>query len=777
MARRGRRSQNRALDALQIAEQETNGIDGDDSGSEAENQKFKSGVLTVDGKEFEDEELDSDEALDSDDDYDVLNSKFSQTVRDKGEEDTGYDSIDESELIPLSEVWARDDADAQKNGGSELVLDDDIVSDESESESEDEEDSEDVFDEVDDENDELSTVMSQLRSKDAAKSHKVLINDKSEENSYRVPTSGQKLSIAEMMGDIETEQPLLLEKGTSQPLAVPLPQSIQKKHERRAAYDIQKEEVEKWTDSIQANRRAEVLKFPAKDSVKHNDPSSFQPADVPLTDLDSKLDGLLEHSNIESKKSEDLFEEIETAKMTKEELAKRTNELRLMRELMYRGQKDAKRLKKIKSKTYRQKLRKERQRNKDLVEGSDEDEEDLDYKRAAERMSLKHKNNSEWAKTMIKSGLSKDKETRDEIEEMLRQGEKLRQKQLGRDQEDDSDDRGVSDIDVEEAEPSEAEEKLRSKLGKGLMAMDFMKRAEEQERRENQRLADELRYGVESDDEQVANVVKNAGRRVYTPGAAAAAEEWQTVKRRAEQEANDDNEKSLENRMQKPKKQKTKTQAEENPWLVSDDTRKGGKVRVIDEKSSKIDKNAAKLKKRARAEEVEEVKISLGDTLDDEYEGEGDKEEDVHVFKQKDLIEQAFAGDDVVAEFEQEKHEVEELEGDKEIDVGLPGWGDWAGGSQKKKKKIIKKVNGVAPIEKRKDKNKRGVIINERVNKKNAKYQAGAVPYPFETMEQYERSLRQPIGQEWTSRDTHQRLTMPKVIAKHGSVIAPMKKH
>ncbi|KAG7806162.1 hypothetical protein KL921_005139 [Ogataea angusta] len=775
MAKKGGKAKNRALNALEIAEAEQNSSSDIGSESEGENQKFKLGVLTVDGKDFEDEELDSDEALDSDDDYDVLNSKFSQTIRDKGETDTGYDSIDESELIPLSEVWARDDEEMKRSGGKELVLDENLVSDESSSEESEESEDEDVFDDLEDEENDLSTVMSQLRSRDSSKAHRTLINDKTEENAFRVPATGKKLSLAEMMGDIETDKPLLLnETSAPEPLAVPLPQSIQKRHERRAAYEIQKEEVDKWTDSIQANRRAEVLKFPAKDGVQHNQTSSFQPAEVPLTSLDKKLDGLLEQSNIESKKAEDLFENIETAKLSKEEMAKRTRELRLMRELMYRGQKDAKRLKKIKSKTYRQKLRKEKQRNKELVEGSDAEDEDADYKRAAERMSLKHKNTSEWAKSMIKSGMSKDKESRDELEDMLRQGEKLRQKQLGYDEgESETDERDVAEIAAEQ----EDDDIERSKLGKGLMAMDFMKRAEERERIENQRLAAELQYGDESDEEQVANVVKNAGRRVYTPGAAAAAEQWKIVEQKAKKEAVEDQEKSLENKIRaKNTPKEAKAPEEVNPWLADAEPTRGQKVRVVDADSSRVQKSAAKIKKRTHKEAEMDVEITIGDTLDGEHEGEGDGEQDIHVFQQKDLIKQAFAGDDVVTEFEQEKHEVEELEGDKEVDLTLPGWGDWAGGNSRKKKKIVKTINGVVPSDKRKDRNKKGVIVNERVNKKNAKYQAGSVPYPFETMEQYERSLRQPIGQEWTSREIHQKLTMPKVIAKHGSVIAPMKK-
>ena len=69
---------------------------------------------------------------------------------------------------------------------------------------------------------------------------------------------------------------------------------------------------------------------------------------------------------------------------------------------------------------------------------------------------------------------------------------------------------------------------------------------------------------------------------------------------------------------------------------------------------------------------------------------DGSEDEDESVptmFKQKDLIKQAFAGDDVVSEFENEKKRVIEEEDDKEEDLTLPGWGDWAGGDSKPKKK------------------------------------------------------------------------------------------
>ena len=77
-------------------------------------------------------------------------------------------------------------------------------------------------------------------------------------------------------------------------------------------------------------------------------------------------------------------------------------------------------------------------------------------------------------------------------------------------------------------------------------------------------------------------------------------------------------------------------------------------------------------------------------------------------------IQQAFANDDVVEEFIQEKKEIEETSTPKDVDLSLPGWGSWAGAgikpSVKKKEKFIKKADPAPP---RKDKNLAHVIINE----------------------------------------------------------------
>lgn len=862
-----KQSKRRAFSALEIARRE---IEGDDSGSDIESSGRHGAIINPNkgsddesgSESFEDEELDSDEALGSEDDYDVFNSKFSQTIRDKRKankeiekyydsenDEGGYTSIEEEELLPLSAVWDMDDKSSTKDSegdnaeDSKLTLNDNLSDKEtSESDSEfsssdseeDDDDGEQLeeenpFEGLSDEEDdgtELKSVVSLLNKDKDKKQVKKLENvTVGEENEFAVPTniSGDKLDISAMLAavddpNISKKVNLLNGDGKQGALSVPLPQRIQQRLERKAAYEISKDEVNKWQDAVQQLRRAEHISFPLNPEVQHNESNVFikeQPK--ALTEVESKVAEVLERSDLAAPLKESTFEEIETAKMSPAEMKKRTAELRLMRELMFREERKAKRIKKIKSKAYHRIKKKKLLRNKELIE-SDESDTEHDIARAKERMSLKHKTQGKWAKDMIKHGMTKDKETREEMEEMLRQGERLKEKILGRDGKEDSEGEDFDAIEKDyNSEDSEEERSKREKIGKtGVLNMAFMRNAEAREREANKEQLENLRSmqdGENTDlfgDDEIAkaNVAINQGRRIYTPGTEESRDELVKINAKIAEEVQIDQSKSLVNRLRDGKKQtgtKSKSNSKKanssnedatdssNPWLNDSDdenqTKKSTKVHVVDQDSSKSSKAAHKIKKemikqskkKSKSSKDDDVLLDLEDSntlnIVDAY-GGSDNEESVRtMFKQQDVIAEAFAGDDVVSQFEEEKRRVAIDEDDKEEDVTLPGWGDWAGaGAEKKKKrKFVKKIKGVVEKDKRRDKNLQNVIINEKVNKKNLKYQSSAVPFPFESREQYERSLRMPLGQEWTSRTSHQKMIKPRILTKASTVIDPLK--
>ena len=91
--------------------------------------------------------------------------------------------------------------------------------------------------------------------------------------------------------------------------------------------------------------------------------------------------------------------------------------------------------------------------------------------------------------------------------------------------------------------------------------------------------------------------------------------------------------------------------------------------------------------------------------------------------RNQDLVRKAFAGDEVVADFQEEKQRTMLDDEEKIIDNTLPGWGNWIGAGISKKEqkrnrgKVLVKVDGIQK-EKRLDAKLDRVIINEKRVKK-----------------------------------------------------------
>lgn len=656
-------------------------------------------------------------ALGSDDDYDILNSKFSQTIRDKkGEIDEndsegGYTSIDEDELLPLSAVWDMDSKmDSNNNDDNQLQLQQDVSEDESSSDeessssSDENEVEENPFDEIsDDEGDlELNNITSTLLKESSNATLKRLDNyGAGEENEFVLPTTTNgnasksataKLSLADMIDVVDDKEAVAsatLIKGKSTTTAIPLPERIQKRHERKAAYEISKDEVNKWKDTIQQNRRAEHLSFPLNAPTEHNHATAFtRITGAPQTELQEKVDKMLKESNLVDPQKNSTFEELATAKMSSEEMKKKTAEMRLMRELMFREERKARRLKKIKSKSYHRIKKRELLRNRELAGISDESDDDHEAARARERMTLKHKTHSKWAKDMIKHGMTNHKETREEMEEMLRQGERLKEKILDRG---DESDREVNLSDIEN--DNEEENTAKQNLGKtGVMGMAFMKNAEAKQKEANKETIAKLRamevdgdldpFNSDVDETAIDGEVQvNKGRRIYTPGNLESRKELNEVEAQAREEIEIDNSRSLENRLKKnnvaktasgleihniedsPEKEEstpsTTNKESSNPWLNDDDDEDQGqvkhssKVNVIDKDSSKFSKSAQKIEKEMNKQNRKSKKSKNADDellLDasdsnslkiiDPY-GGSDNEDTGFMFKQQEVIAEA----------------------------------------------------------------------------------------------------------------------------------------
>ena len=228
----------------------------------------------------------------------------------------------------------------------------------------------------------------------------------------------------------------------------------------------------------------------------------------------------------------------------------------------------------------------------------------------------------------------------------------------------------------------------------------------------------------------------------------------------------------------------TEETEESNPWLAkkngSSSSSKTSNKRKrnhkqeetlnVEDALSAINSTAQKKQKKQKATETKDATHSQTPTT------KATKQK-----TQSELVQMAFAVDeDVEAAFAREKNQLtgEELNGGKKKEPVLMGWGSWTGAGAKvprKKKQIKKAKKNTSTTGGRQDKHLKYVIISEKRNKRAAKYLVPTLPHQYENKQQYERSLRNPIGPEWNTSDAHAKMTRPKVIAKSGNVIAPIK--
>ena len=211
---------------------------------------------------------------------------------------------------------------------------------------------------------------------------------------------------------------------------------------------------------------------------------------------------------------------------------------------MFRADTKAKRLAKIKSKTYRRLKKKQKQKLTDKLDAggdsADDEEKRLhrEVERARERATLKHKNMGKWAKAMKAKG-ELDEDQRQEVLEMLQRGEKLRQKIHAKGEGDESEGDDDSDDDTGDEGRIRAsafdevakivEEEVPEHSKKSLFNMKFMKDAMARDDRKTQDMADEFLKDLTGSDAEVHSddalddpqdqPQRTSGRFSFRPGA------------------------------------------------------------------------------------------------------------------------------------------------------------------------------------------------------------------------------------------------------------------
>ncbi|ESN96389.1 hypothetical protein HELRODRAFT_189225 [Helobdella robusta] len=141
-------------------------------------------------------------------------------------------------------------------------------------------------------------------------------------------------------------------------------------------------------------------------------------------------------------------------------------------------------------------------------------------------------------------------------------------------------------------------------------------------------------------------------------------------------------------------------------------------------------------------------------------------------------VSEAMEEDEVMMEFVEEKKQMEERDKLKDIDMTLPGWGEWTGVGIKVSKKKRKRFIIKAPLQPpRKDKHLNAVIISELKDEAIAKHQVSTLPWQYHNVHEFQRSIKQPIGKQWNREEVYKKKITPRNFIKMGQIIEPIDKN
>lgn len=615
--------------------------------------------------------------------------------------------------------------------------------------------------------------------------------------------------------------------GIPKKLEVPLPKRQKDRLDREVAYAKSKEVLDRWMDTVKHNRRAEHLSFPLQDpnAIATQGKQRLLPRAQlqPVTDLETVIQSILQDSglvpskpNVEEAQA-DAFEELPKNELSLNEVQARRAKLRRARELLFREETRAKRIKKIKSKSYRRVHRKERERNalqeKDALleagvndpESEKERKERNDRRRAEERMGARHRE-SKWGRGVKHSGRAAwDEDARGGVTEMARRGEELRRRIDGDNVEIDGSDSSSTESDSDNVEEG-AEKTNRKDFSKALSRLErvsgnkdvassvipnaksnlsslkFMKNAEALYKARNDAAVETMRKEAagEQDASSEEDEFEGAGRRSYGPIKNQSSPSKKLSQREYKNELeekvgsgaddsdsedlSDDNQldvvvdamtskqqrETAKNSRMGLKPERThhgtanipKRKNADNPWLSSKTAARVTDLKARDSHGAAIISNdlaadristhtvetrpPIALSNRPTSKGQKTVPV-IGASLSAQT-FESDSEDDEanklqYATRNQDLVRKAFAGDEVVADFQKEKQETMLDDEEKIVDNTLPGWGNWTGAGISKKEqkrnrgKVVVKVDGIQK-EKRLDAKLDRVIINEKRVKK-----------------------------------------------------------
>jgi len=638
---------------------------------------------------------------------------------------------------------------------------------------------------------------------------------------------GDRIDLSDLIGTMgktsvlpaKTKKQLKNLQRVNRTIECPLSKQESQRIQRDVAFQKVSKEVTRWKSIIKQNQRAEQLVFPL-----NQEPAGPKPMERVVsgwkaqTPLEQEIFAVL--SANKQPVNDPILTPVEEASvraMSLEDAKIRRAELQKARVLQSYYESKARRERKIKSKKYHKVQNKANR--KDFLKQFDEmvktdpaaaleELNKIELARMQERMSLKHQNSGKWAKS--KAIMAKyDDGARKAMQQQLEVNKELTQKL-------------VSSMNNEEEEEEEEEKEVEllpdvvNDAEPGLDSLNPWMRGKLSEEPTEQEMEDPVALTaekpgntiVEEEEEEEEEEVEETEEEVLLREFDSRRKLRQAQEALAAPMISADEEEDEASAAEDPDEEEELTEFT-SLFLGRAEVRQEAeataaarleedviRIRSLDdmevlgqtptsveaaapptdlEQLPPAPQTSGKKRKRKRGIELKEVltkgtkviKVPLAPTTEDT--------EDSEKTDQRGLIKEAFAGDDVVSDFLQDKRRQEAAGKPKVVDLTLPGWGEWGGtGLRPSRSKRRRFRTKAAPPPPRKDQHLPSVIMSEKRNRSISLHQVSTLPFPFQNHAQFESTIRSPLGRTWNTERTVKKIVKPRVVTKLGAIIEPM---
>ncbi|GMH31139.1 hypothetical protein Nepgr_032982 [Nepenthes gracilis] len=631
-------------------------------------------------------------------------------------------------------------------------------------------------------------------------------------------------------------------KGIS--VQAPLPKAEQNRLEREAAYEWTKKDITKWEVPIKRNREAPSIFFDENIDVGFSTVGAIAAEFKPRTDFEKAIASFVQDDEVMEAHKKDGARILELNKVSIEEVKDRQNTLSKLRSLLFRHELKAKHIKRIKSKTYRRLKKKDGVKAMSIDLQADpkaarELARKQEFKRAEERMTLRHKNSSKWAKRIMKRGLdAQDEGTRVAIFEQLHEHATLTRKinsmkdsSSSSDEATDEDDDNVTGSDQDRASKLlvKAKEKTMALMAQeeeipqtGVLSLPFMVRGLEKRKDAAFREAELALQEYESllkdqGDKKGKNCLQEdvaSGRRVFGGNNKPVQESnskltLDTDNFDSDSEADIGTSQNVLIGQAKSNDLSNDVVVDLNVFREDSEAAHDSMFESIDAVAEnpgpKIAYDVAifasgswkKMNSTNKGDADENTNnddnvvvteptrgTQLGEEVSEEIDtdGEGQMIDGILSLGTQETYELPSQEELIRLAFKAKQEILNEENPEPEKPVLLPGWGQWT--DVQKKRGLpswIQEEYGNSKrkrdeaLKKRKDAHLNHVIISEKVDKKAEKLYSQTLPYPFTSKEVFEQSIRMPIGPEFNPTAAVRALNRPEVVKKPGMIIKPIK--